>query len=694
MSHGLSPTATQRDDRALSRWIAISAWTTAAAGLGLLATLPAPASYAGSIGLAVLLILAPFTRARAPSALRTAPAVLAPLFLIPALLGQLEPSLAVAAALAVLLVGEAASAQRAAGRISFLALFAALLACTLTTTALLAPLLMLGGISCAATLCLDTLQEQEGAERSRAVTAARQLLSIASLLAALVVASALAFFVLPRHPGRDAQVPVPTHRLVGYSEQVRLGELAEALDDPTPIFRARIEDRAGGLAEGPLHFRGVVLDHFDGTTWTATAAAGTPPPTVQRHEAALRQRYLFEPTAPPILVGVPRLEAISVPPEELELAPSGTLLHRSGPQVHGYTAWSQPDRWQAPTSTETTTATEPPDPLYLAIPSELQPWLSELADQATRGIEGDPQRAAALVALLRERYRYERIPSVPLPEHPLRGFLLEERTGHCELFATSLALMLRSQGIPSRVVNGFFGGERNRVGGYWLVRHADAHAWVEAWFPDHGWTSLDPTPAPASEATPMARALADVASSQWTHRVLALDAEAQLEAVSAPGALLRQALERPGQAPSLEPPSHRTDLSISLAMIAVLVATALFAWRRLGPWLAGERTRPDPASGEVERALRAGRRLIHQRGWSLPPHLPPASAARWLERRAGAAAGPFATLAVLHYQVRYGGVADSQLAEQARTALSALRSLPDAGVQDLDAAMDPERATR
>jgi transglutaminase-like putative cysteine protease len=675
MSRGLSPTIARRDDRRLGRLQRLSGWLSAAAGLGLLGTLPAPASYAGAVGLVSLLLLAPSIRFRALPAFRKAPALLAPLVLLPALLGLVEPTLAVACVLAALLVGEAAGAGREPGRAPLFAFFAALLACTLASTPLLAPLLLLGGLACAATLCLGTLHEHEGAERSRAVTAPRQLGSIGGMLASLAPLAVLAFFVLPRHPGRSAQVPVPTHRLVGYSDHVRLGELAEALDDPTPIFRVHFE--AGqGRSSGPFHFRGVALDHFDGETWSATATAGEPPPSVERSDAPVRQRYLFEPTAPPILVGVPRLEAISVPAEELQLAPSGTLLHRGGPQVHGYTAWSRLDRWTPLGETGASVEDPPPDALFLHVPSSLQPWIAKLAAEATLGVEGDAARAAALMDLLSERYRYERVPSAPLPERPLESFLLQRRQGHCELFATSLALMLRSQGIPSRVINGFYGGEHNPVGGYWLVRHADAHAWVEAWLPERGWVSLDPTPSLGARSTGLASGLLDQAESSWTHGVLALDGQAQLHAVSAPGALLRQVLEGRPETPSLEPPSRGLDMVISIAIIAGMLALFAVAWRRIGPWLAGERRSAEPASGEVERALRAGLRLLRQRGWDPPSHLPPASAARWLERGAGPSARPFATLAELHYRVRYGGAPDNELAAEARAALSELRALP------------------
>ena len=77
----------------------------------------------------------------------------------------------------------------------------------------------------------------------------------------------------------------------------------------------------------------------------------------------------------------------------------------------------------------------------------------------------------------------------------LEDFLFRTRRGHCEFFATAMVVMLRSQGIPARFVTGFLGGEENAFEGYYVVRQSNAHAWVEAWFPDRGWQVFDPTPA-------------------------------------------------------------------------------------------------------------------------------------------------------------------------------------------------------
>lgn len=84
----------------------------------------------------------------------------------------------------------------------------------------------------------------------------------------------------------------------------------------------------------------------------------------------------------------------------------------------------------------------------------------------------------------------------PIPDEgadAVDDFLFESRLGFCEQIASTLAVMLRSQGVPARLATGYVAGERDRVSGVWNVKASDAHAWVEVWFPQTGWQPFDPT---------------------------------------------------------------------------------------------------------------------------------------------------------------------------------------------------------
>ena len=103
--------------------------------------------------------------------------------------------------------------------------------------------------------------------------------------------------------------------------------------------------------------------------------------------------------------------------------------------------------------------------------------------------------ARAIEAALRNDYSYSLQMKASGPD-PLSDFLFNVREGHCEYFSTAMAVMLRTQGIPARVVNGFLTGEYNDAAGAYTVRQSDAHSWVEVYFPaTKSWVTFDPTPA-------------------------------------------------------------------------------------------------------------------------------------------------------------------------------------------------------
>jgi hypothetical protein len=106
----------------------------------------------------------------------------------------------------------------------------------------------------------------------------------------------------------------------------------------------------------------------------------------------------------------------------------------------------------------------------------------------------DIAAAARLEQYLRNEYDYSFSTLVSSQGRiPLEEFLFETRRGHCEYFATAMAVMLRTQNIPARLATGFSATTYNPLTGYYEVRALDAHAWVEAWFPDYGWVLFEPT---------------------------------------------------------------------------------------------------------------------------------------------------------------------------------------------------------
>ena len=108
---------------------------------------------------------------------------------------------------------------------------------------------------------------------------------------------------------------------------------------------------------------------------------------------------------------------------------------------------------------------------------------------------GEPaEQARRIESFLMQEYDYSLDLLGMRTDTPVEDFLFNWRRGHCEYFASSMVLMLRAIGIPARLVTGYLGGEYNPFEDYYVVRQSNAHAWVEAFLPQQGWTTFDPTP--------------------------------------------------------------------------------------------------------------------------------------------------------------------------------------------------------
>ena len=270
--------------------------------------------------------------------------------------------------------------------------------------------------------------------------------------------------------------------------------------------------RKGGLsnalilyvrADEELYLRSHVFDRFDGRSWheslqtiekftTDNGRVDLVPVADERRY--LRQSVIYEKVVNARIVAANFPVRLQFPASVVAAAHDGVL---SSPQtiqpgtrytVHSDSGWagSHPASRREPLTHENE---------YLQIPSQLDPRIASLVEQLTRGQEPF-ESARTLEEHLRSNYQYTLDTAVSSQNvTPLGEFLFETRTGHCEYFASALAVMLRSRGIPARLVTGFSATNKNPLTGYFEVRGLDAHAWVEAYFPNHGWVSFEPTPA-------------------------------------------------------------------------------------------------------------------------------------------------------------------------------------------------------
>ncbi len=172
---------------------------------------------------------------------------------------------------------------------------------------------------------------------------------------------------------------------------------------------------------------------------------------------------------------------------------------------------------------------------YLQVP-QLDSRIPELARTITANAATPADKAIALETYLRSKYNYTLDLAGKPGKDPLAHFLFETRAGHCEYFASAMAVMLRTLGIPSREVNGFLPGEYNSLGGDYIVRASDAHSWVEAYFPGNGWVVFDPTPpaaGPTSGIFARLSLIADWLELTWNEWVINYDFSHQVQLAQA-----------------------------------------------------------------------------------------------------------------------------------------------------------------
>jgi len=353
------------------------------------------------------------------------------------------------------------------------------------------------------------------------------------MLSLVIVLTGVAFFViLPRgrrFVEKQARIPASdptasaevragsavdrrTGGVTAFTDHVSLGDVGRIKEVLREAFSVHLSvGRKTVHTEEPLYFRGAVFDTFDGRHWQRTAeppggerwlTTGHLPAVIavrrleQRPGARLvRQRYRLRETyarALPSLGTVATVRLHEGLPRLLAVA-GGTYLAPDVPdQVLEYEMSSMVSMVSDRAAT-----VDPFSPGERARHLTLPPGTARLSLLSLEVAgDGTPlDQAARLTRWLRENCDYT-LSFRPWPSgRPVHDFLFETRAGHCEYFATSLALMLRAVGVPSRLVAGYRGGQWIEHREDYFVRLSDAHAWVEARIPGRGWVRMDPTPA-------------------------------------------------------------------------------------------------------------------------------------------------------------------------------------------------------
>lgn len=330
------------------------------------------------------------------------------------------------------------------------------------------------------------------------------------LVALILVNTAAIFFVLPRiSAGYLSAYAVGNEIATGFSDRVQLGQIGQIQQSNAVVMHIKIDGDQHGAYD--LKWRGVALNDFDGRTWTNPHQQYRAPrlpdgrfslsPEARgqlRYGRFVHYRVLMEPVGTNVffLAAVPISLRGNYRPVAVDGGGAVFDLDPAHP-LSTYEATSNIAQASPPNLRNAGTTYSPEILLdYLQLPS-LDPRIPALAKQITAGATNNYDRALAIETYLRTHFGYTLQLSRTPPRDPLAEFLFQRKEGHCEYFASAMAIMLRTLGIPSRVVNGFRTGEFNDLTSQYVIRDRDAHSWVEVYFPGYDWVSFDPTPAAA-----------------------------------------------------------------------------------------------------------------------------------------------------------------------------------------------------
>lgn len=316
------------------------------------------------------------------------------------------------------------------------------------------------------------------------------------------------FFSLPRVGGAGFGKSL-SGATTGFSDSIRLGEIARVQQNNEVVMRVRI-DEADKHKVQSIRWRGVALDFFDNYGWRKTRLNFNEPfvkterdffqvGTASNANNLVTQTVYLEPLDTPILFSLSRAVAFQGSFQLLTKDAEGSIsVSRSGGERFSYKAYSDVTQPSVEKLKNDNAVYAQQQKRYLQLPAQpIDARIGNLAAEIIRSANADNRydKARAVEFYLQNNFGYT-LDLRASGEEPLADFLFNVKEGHCEYFATAMAVMLRTQGIATRVVNGFQTGEYNETADIYVVRQREAHSWVEVYFPqENAWVTFDPTPA-------------------------------------------------------------------------------------------------------------------------------------------------------------------------------------------------------
>jgi transglutaminase-like putative cysteine protease len=319
----------------------------------------------------------------------------------------------------------------------------------------------------------------------RALAMSGRMLLFAAPLALLL------FLLFPRVPGPFWALPNSSRAESGLGDEMTPGEISDLTLSDDPAFRVRFH----GAVPSPIdrYWRGPVLHDFDGYTWRRARSSFLPRQPLRFSGPRYAYRIMLEPNNRTWLFALD---------QPAEWQGDETVFQ-------GYDYQLQLSRpVTQPLSYELASFTRHASDVALAqsvrrretqLPAGRNPRTLVLAaGLRTANPDNRAYVAAVLDLFVRQGFTYTLTPP-KLEPNSVDDFLFNTRQGFCGHYASAFTMLMRAAGIPARVVTGYQGGVYNRIGEYWYVGQADAHAWSEIWFEGVGWQRVDPTAVVAPE---------------------------------------------------------------------------------------------------------------------------------------------------------------------------------------------------
>ncbi|MFP6582357.1 MAG: DUF3488 and transglutaminase-like domain-containing protein [Candidatus Hydrogenedentota bacterium] len=355
------------------------------------------------------------------------------------------------------------------------------------------------------------------------------------LMVAILGMTSVLFVFLPRTQagllGRSLRTEVYT---TGLSDGIQLDVSGSIASDSSPVMRVQFKGVSDGRFDAEKYWRSTTMDKYTGTSWSRQGLS-TSVRSAQREVLGYRtvpalssqggmvgvNRQTMSPDHSTVTYevfvdnypegGFPLLSTvIDVAPKQktrnlrMYWEQGGdftvNLNYRSELKPY-FVATSQllrPSPDELRRSSDAYMDVMVPSDYRLLTDHGLEPRTVEFTLDLVEGMATDYDKVIVIEAYLGgAEFEYTR--QIPLldPDHPIESFIHEARAGHCELFASSMALMVRSLGVPARVVSGYRGGDWDASDKSYTITNNMAHLWVEVYFPDYGWIVFDPTPSDA-----------------------------------------------------------------------------------------------------------------------------------------------------------------------------------------------------